>query len=71
LPLKNAIIVDYHATFTPEQPAGRAYPEKRGLVVLFCRVLLSDVFALVNQIVIKLTRDMDLVRINIYKSEFF
>jgi hypothetical protein len=71
LQLINAIIVDHHALFLPDQPAGRAYPEERGLVVLFCRVLLSDVFGFVNEIIIKLTRDADLVGIDTYHPELF
>jgi hypothetical protein len=71
LQLINAIIVDHHALFFPDQPAGRAYPEERGLVVLFCRVLLSDVFSVVNEIIIKLTRDVDLVGINTHPPKLF
>jgi hypothetical protein len=46
-------------------PAGLIQGEG-GLVVLFCRVFLGDVFSVVNEIVVKLTGDADLVGVDFY-----
>jgi len=47
-------MVEDQAPFAPEQSAGRAYPGDNGEQILLFRVFLSDVFNVVNQIVILL-----------------
>jgi hypothetical protein len=67
-----ALNLHFSVFFTPEQPAGRAYPRgNEDSVLLIGWVLLGDVFGLVNQIIIKLTGDADFVGIDLDLPEFF
>jgi len=71
LPLINPFNLHYSTYYTPEQPAGRAYPGGNGESILLLEVFFVDVLGVVNEIIIKLTRDADRIRINLYLPKLF
>ena len=65
------ILSDYCLPLPSEQPAGGADPGDQGdLIILFSRIF-GDVFSIIDEIVIELTWNADLVRIDAYSPKLF
>jgi hypothetical protein len=70
--LENPFIYAIRSVLPGKGPAGRAYSGENGLsIIFFDWVFFSDIFGVVNKIVIKLTRDTDFVGIDLGLPKFF